>query len=73
MSGKDTSDQQQVKLLNEIYRMDNQTEVKAKTIVLYDVYTDQETDQLALFNLHTYAQVLLDSKLAVDVDKQEND
>ena len=68
---KYTIDQAQAKLLNELYRLQNKTDVKKKTIILYDLYTDRETNQLSLHNMHTCAKVILDNKIPVKAEKQE--
>ena len=33
-------DKLQIKLLNELYKMENQTTFKGKTLVIYDLYKD---------------------------------
>ena len=67
------SDREQTELLNGLYRIDNQTSKKEKTIILYDCYRDEEEEEIALQNLQTCGQVLLHSKLKVEVEKEEGE
>lgn len=60
-----TEEKPQIRILNELYKMNNQTKVKGKTIALFDFYKDAKEDELSLHNLHTFAQLLLEPKLKV--------
>jgi len=53
----------QIKLLNELYKMDYQTSIKDKTIVVYDLYKDEAKYVRSLNNLQTFAKLLVDPKL----------
>ena len=65
-----TEEKPQIKILNQLYKMNNQTKVKGKTIALFDLYKDAKEDELSLHNLHTFAQVLLEPKLKVLVETE---
>ena len=65
-----TEEKPQIKILNVLYKMNNQTKVKGKTIALFDLYKDAKEDELSLHNLHTFAQVLLEPKLKVLVETE---
>ena len=44
MSTLYTDDQLQIKLLNQLSKMHHKTQMKEKTIILYDFYTDAKED-----------------------------
>lgn len=68
-----TEDKPQIRILHGAYKIKNQTEFKSNTLVLYELFKNAVEDELPLQNLHTIAQLCLDPKLKVRVDKEEDE
>lgn len=64
-----SADQLQIKLINELDKLENTVPKIKKTIVVYDVYNTLEDDKVFLNNMQVVAQVMLDKSLAVDIER----
>jgi hypothetical protein len=61
-------EQEQVKLLNSLHRLLDETLRISKTLIAYDYYESIESNSINLETLHTLAKVLLDPTLEVEVE-----
>lgn len=72
MSQVQTEEQQQINIINQLSRLESQYAKAEQTIILYDLFdTPQATsiaDSTYLHNLHTVAQLLVDSSVQVAVE-----
>lgn len=64
-----SADQLQIKLINELDKLENTVPKIKKTIVVYDVYNTLEDDKVFLNNMQVVAQVMLDKSLVVDIER----